>query len=345
MSGINDSQTLATRVSATPTPITSQPTAAPVAPAATPTPIPTSPYAPEHVAIPAQRGVRSQLGLPAAAPKLPAPAGELPSYHATFGKESYVKDGRNPAFLKLMSRAIAADPQLAKGPLGQGVQRGDVGPQEVRALQHYLQSKGFSVGHTGVDGKFGPNTHAALAAWLKGRPAATAIAPQTHPAAVPVPKPRPVNAPTAAPAKGNPPASPTAPAAAAPSHVTPNNHTAVYDVSAHTVYLPDGTKLEAHSGLGANRDNPASESIRNRGTTPQALYKLSVRQGLFHGVEALRLTPISGKMFGRDGILAHTYMLRRPGDSNGCVVFRNYPAFLHAYLSGQINEIQVVAHR
>ena len=32
--------------------------------------------------------------------------------------------------------------------------------------------------------------------------------------------------------------------------------TAVYDISAHMVYLPDGTKLEAHSGLGSDLDDP-----------------------------------------------------------------------------------------
>ncbi len=32
--------------------------------------------------------------------------------------------------------------------------------------------------------------------------------------------------------------------------------TAVYDISAHTVYLPDGTKLEAHSGRGGRLDDP-----------------------------------------------------------------------------------------
>ena len=32
--------------------------------------------------------------------------------------------------------------------------------------------------------------------------------------------------------------------------------TAVYDVAAHTVYLPNGTRLEAHSGLGDRLDDP-----------------------------------------------------------------------------------------
>ena len=38
--------------------------------------------------------------------------------------------------------------------------------------------------------------------------------------------------------------------------------TAVYDISAHMVYLPDGSKLEAHSGLGDKLDDPRSAPIR-----------------------------------------------------------------------------------
>src|SRR5262249_17962749 len=38
--------------------------------------------------------------------------------------------------------------------------------------------------------------------------------------------------------------------------------TAVYDISAHTVYLPDGTTLEAHSGLGSKLDDPKSAPVR-----------------------------------------------------------------------------------
>jgi hypothetical protein len=49
-------------------------------------------------------------------------------------------------------------------------------------------------------------------------------------------------------------------------------------------------------------------------------------------------------MFGRDGILAHSYMLGRSGQSNGCVAFNNYPAFLRAFLDGQIDRLVVVEH-
>jgi hypothetical protein len=118
----------------------------------------------------------------------------------------------------------------------------------------------------------------------------------------------------------------------------------VYDISAHTVYLPDGTELEAHSGLGALLDNPRYTNERMRGATPAAVYDLSLRQGLFHGVQAIRLTPTDeSKVFGRSGLLAHTFMLGPNGQSNGCVSFRRYYAFLHAYLSGEIKKLAVVA--
>jgi hypothetical protein len=122
--------------------------------------------------------------------------------------------------------------------------------------------------------------------------------------------------------------------------------TAVYDISAHAVYLPDGSKLEAHSGLGDNLDNPRSENIKMRGVTPPHIYELKPREALFHGVPALRLNPIGGSesIHGRDGLLAHTYMLGPGGDSNGCVSFRDYYAFLDAYKSKGIRKLAVVAH-
>jgi hypothetical protein len=122
--------------------------------------------------------------------------------------------------------------------------------------------------------------------------------------------------------------------------------TAVYDISAKTVYLPDGTKLEAHSGLGENLDDPRSEKVRMRGVTPPHIYELKPREALFHGVPALRLNPIGGSeaIHGRDGLLAHTFMLGPNGDSNGCVSFRDYYAFLDAYKNKGIRRLAVVAH-
>ena len=121
--------------------------------------------------------------------------------------------------------------------------------------------------------------------------------------------------------------------------------TAVYDISAHMVYLPDGTKLEAHSGLGSKLDDPRSAQIRMRGVTPPHIYDLKPREALFHGVPALRLTPVGGEeaIYGRSGLLAHTYMLGPNGDSNGCVSFRDYNAFLNAYRNQGIKRLAVVA--
>jgi hypothetical protein len=87
--------------------------------------------------------------------------------------------------------------------------------------------------------------------------------------------------------------------------------TAVYDISAHMVYLPDGTKLEAHSGLGAKLDDPRYVSDET--------------------------------VYGRSGLLAHTYMLGPNGASNGCVSFRDYNAFLNAYRNQGIKRLAVVA--
>ena len=120
--------------------------------------------------------------------------------------------------------------------------------------------------------------------------------------------------------------------------------TAVYDISAKAVYLPDGTTLEAHSGLGNKLDDPSSARVRMLGVTPPHIYELKPREALFHGVPALRLTPIGGEeaIYGRSGLLAHTYMLGPNGDSNGCVSFKDYYAFLDAYKNKGIKKLAVV---
>lgn len=124
----------------------------------------------------------------------------------------------------------------------------------------------------------------------------------------------------------------------------PDRFTAVYDISAHTVYLPNGVRLEAHSGLGPRIDDPRYITEHMRGPTPPATYELTLRESLFHGVQALRLTPVEGDTFGRTGLLAHTFMLGPNGQSNGCVSFRNYNAFLQSYRRGEIRRLVVVAH-
>jgi hypothetical protein len=119
--------------------------------------------------------------------------------------------------------------------------------------------------------------------------------------------------------------------------------TAIYDIAAHVVYLPNGQRLEAHSGLAEHMDEIRSVNMRSLGPTPPGLYNLTMRESRFHGIDAIRLNPIDEtRMYGRAGILAHPYMLGPNGQSNGCVSLKDYEAFLAAFRRGEFNRIVVV---
>jgi hypothetical protein len=119
--------------------------------------------------------------------------------------------------------------------------------------------------------------------------------------------------------------------------------TAIYDIAAHVVYLPNGQRLEAHSGLAEHMDDIGSVNLRSLGPTPPGLYELTMRESRFHGIDAIRLNPVdSTRMYGRAGILAHPYMLGPNGQSNGCVSLKDYPEFLAAFRRGEFNRIMVV---
>jgi hypothetical protein len=123
-----------------------------------------------------------------------------------------------------------------------------------------------------------------------------------------------------------------------------DNVTAVYDISARAVYMPNGARLEAHSGLGGLKDDPGHVDQRNVGATPPNVYELKPRERLFHGVKALRMVAVGGNgTMGRSGLLAHSYMLGPNGDSNGCVSIKNYEKFLAAFENGEIKRLVVVA--
>src|ERR1700753_1977224 len=106
------------------------------------------------------------------------------------------------------------------------------------------------------------------------------------------------------------------------------------------------TKPRAISARAPSLDDPRSANIKMRGVTPPHLYDLKPREALFHGVAALRLNPVGGEasIYGRAGLLAHTFMLGPNGDSNGCVSFRDYNAFLNAYRNKGVRRLAVVAH-
>jgi hypothetical protein len=122
-----------------------------------------------------------------------------------------------------------------------------------------------------------------------------------------------------------------------------DKQTAVYDISAHAVYLPSGIRLEAHSGMGSLMDDPEHVSERMVGATPPAVYDLKPRERLFHGVYALRMIPQEANAtLGRAGLLTHSFMLGPTGQSNGCVSIRNYDGFLKAYKDGEFTRLVVV---
>lgn len=120
---------------------------------------------------------------------------------------------------------------------------------------------------------------------------------------------------------------------------------AIYDVRAKVVTLPNGEKLEAHSGFGERMDDPDHAHVRMKGPTPVGTYDISEREQPFHGIRALRLNPVGGPdaVHGRVGLLAHTYMLGANGASNGCVSFKDYDKFLQAYLRGDVQRLVVIA--
>jgi hypothetical protein len=130
-----------------------------------------------------------------------------------------------------------------------------------------------------------------------------------------------------------------------PSLPPNDGFTAIYDIRAHTVHMPDGSKLEAHSGLGPKMDDPRHVNVRMHGATPPHVYDLTPREAIFHGDEALRMHPVGGAeaIFGRAGLLTHSYLLGPSGQSNGCVSFKDYAAFLNAYKAGKVKRMIVVA--
>ncbi len=124
----------------------------------------------------------------------------------------------------------------------------------------------------------------------------------------------------------------------------PGDRFALYDIKGRVVYMPNGDKMEAHSGYGDMFDDPRHVSKKMVGPTPPNTYDLTMREARFHGVEALRMKPVGGNpMYGRDGFLTHPYMLGPRGDSNGCVSFKDYDKFLAAYKRGEVTRIVVVA--
>ena len=123
----------------------------------------------------------------------------------------------------------------------------------------------------------------------------------------------------------------------------PGSKIAIYDISSATVHMPDGSKLEAHSGIGHRMDNPKYAYVKMLGPTPPNVYTLRMRERRFHGVEAIRMLPQDrAAMKGRDGMLTHTRLLRNSIGSHGCVAFKDYNKFLNAFKAGKVKTMIVV---
>lgn len=188
--------------------------------------------------------------------------------------------------------------------------------------------------------------------------------PEVEPRAVPLPPGNPLLrgrrqlaslTPTDLPEVATPPASrPAEPAPSAPAAPdtagqeiplpTPGSGFALYDIEGRTLYMPDGEKLEAHSGYGEAMDDIKQVALKMRGPTPPNVYTVRPREALFHGVETLRLTPVgANRMYGRDGFLIHPFMMGPRGDSNGCVSVKDHTKVLAAYRRGEIKKLVVVA--
>ena len=130
---------------------------------------------------------------------------------------------------------------------------------------------------------------------------------------------------------------------AAKAIIAANPKTVLYDIVKRTVYMPDGEKLEAHSGFGKFMDDPDSMHRKDVGVTPPNIYTVSFREKPFHGVRALRMKPVGGSdMYGRDGFLTHSFLLGTNGESNGCISLRDYDKFLQAYEDGKFDKIIVL---
>lgn len=122
-----------------------------------------------------------------------------------------------------------------------------------------------------------------------------------------------------------------------------DGRTAFYDITAQALYMPNGEKLEAHSGLGVFMDKPRHVHLKMKGATPPNTYRLTMREKPFHGHEAVRMNPVNEEaMMGRAGILVHPYMLGPTGKSNGCISLKDYAKFLAAFKRGEVDRIVVV---
>lgn len=100
-----------------------------------------------------------------------------------------------------------------------------------------------------------------------------------------------------------------------------------YKQSTGQLFDSAGTLIATgYSGFGADKNQPANQSVANLGPIPAGEYSIGdpecVNAPGPHGPFVLRLTPApTNNMFGRDGFLIHGDSVEHPGTaSHGCII-------------------------
>ncbi|NDD29267.1 MAG: hypothetical protein EB084_13475 [Proteobacteria bacterium] len=126
------------------------------------------------------------------------------SKYGLHSPRDYVRDGSNKQLLDTLKAVVDSDPELKGSPLAKSVANGRVSADDIKQIQAYAQKKGYDVGSTGVDGKFGMRTSGALEQMLSdrgkgGAQAAATPQPTATPQAAPQNAPKTDTAPAKAP--------------------------------------------------------------------------------------------------------------------------------------------------
>jgi hypothetical protein len=108
-----------------------------------------------------------------------------------------------------------------------------------------------------------------------------------------------------------------------------------------------GLVATGYSGFGADKNQPANQSVANLGPIPAGQYSIGAPEFVTgpgpHGPYVLRLTPApTNDMFGRDGFLIHGDSLEHPGTaSHGCIILPR--AIREAIAKSDDHHLDVVA--
>ena len=125
-----------------------------------------------------------------------------------------------------------------------------------------------------------------------------------------------------------------------------NRRTAIYDISAHTVYLPNGATAGGAFGS-RRRDRTIRASCMKEcaGRRHQMFTSLLRANSFFMGFKRCVSNPSARAIFSDAPDFWRILICScANGASNGCVSFKNYDAFLQAYQNGEIKHLAVVAH-